>query len=363
MRALAETIQANPALWLAGGGFLIGLAFGAMTYATNFCTMGALSDIRNLGDWRRFRAWILASAVALAGTQLIAAAGVVPIERSMYLGASFGWAGNIIGGLLFGFGMVLAGGCASRNLARAGGGDLRALLVLVVLGLSAYVAVGGILGPARAALDRTTAIELAGSQGLGDLVARVIGATAGSTRLALAAAITLAAVAYCFKDGDFRTSSKNVFAGLGVGLAAVAGWALTGLAVDDLADKPVSPISLTFVRPTGDAIEWLERYTAAPIPTFGVATVFGALLGAFLVALARGRFKVITFSDAGDTKRSLAGAVMMGIGGVTALGCTVGQAITGVSTMALGSFLTFAALVAGGLAGLTWLERRLMAEA
>jgi hypothetical protein len=129
-----------------------------------------------------------------------------------------------------------------------------------------------------------------------------------------------------------------------------------------MSNRPTQPISLTYVRPTADAIEWLERYTAARVPGFGVATVFGAITGACLVALAKGRYRVAGFADTGDTLRSLMGAALMGIGGVLALGCTIGQGITGVSTLALGSFLTFAAIVMGGVAGLKALERWLMAE-
>jgi hypothetical protein len=137
----------------------------------------------------------------------------------------------------------------------------------------------------------------------------------------------------------------------------VAGWALTGLAFDDMAAKPTPPSSLTYVRPTGDALQWLTLYTAAPMPGFGAASVFGALLGACAASLMMGRFRIATFSDPSDTLRNLAGAALMGIGGVMALGCTVGQAITGVSTLALGSFLTFAAIIAGGFWGLRALER------
>jgi hypothetical protein len=124
-----------------------------------------------------------------------------------------------------------------------------------------------------------------------------------------------------------------------------------------MAAKPSPPASLTFVRPTGDVLQWLTLYTAAPVPGFGAASVCGALFGACAASLRLARFRVSTFADAGDTLRNLAGAALMGIGGVMALGCTVGQAITGVSTLALGSVLTFAAIVAGGFCGLRALER------
>lgn len=363
MDSLREAMIENAPQWLAIGGLVIGFLFGAVVYRTNFCTMGSVSDIVNLGDWRRFRAWVLAAVTALAGAQILHWLGAVDLTKSMYLSATFNWVGHIAGGLIFGFGMVFAGGCPSRNLARAGGGDLRALLTLVVVGLFAYMTIGGILGPARAAIEQATNIALpTATQGLGDLVDRGLALSAGFGRIFASWVIVLVGLAYCFKDPEFRSSPVHVWSGIGVGLCIVAGWALTGLAFDDLAERPTTPISLTYVRPSGDALEWLQRYTATPIPGFGVATVFGALLGAFVAAKAMGRFRVLTFSDVGDTSRVLLGAMLMGVGGVMALGCTIGQGITGVSTLAIGSFITFAAIVAGAVVGLKALERWLMAE-
>ena len=363
---MRDLIQHNPGVWLAVGGLIIGMVFGYVVYRTNFCTMGSISDIMNLGDYRRFRAWLLAAAVALVGAQVLNAASVVALSKSMYLTPNLNWVGHILGGWMFGFGMVYAGGCASRNLARVGGGDLRALLTLIILGLFAYMAIGGILGPARNWLEQATSLNLAGwklpTQGVGDLLGAMtpLGVERGSA-VATAAIAVLVGV-YCFIDAEFRGSPVHVGSGLAIGLCAVAGWALTGLAFDDLADKPTLPISLTYVRPTADSIEWLQRFTAGRMPGFGVATVFGAVLGAFIAAISMGRFRLTTFSDIGDTKRNLLGAVLMGVGGVMALGCTVGQAITGVSTLAIGSFLTFAAIVVGGRIGMKRLEASLMRE-
>jgi hypothetical protein len=234
------------------------------------------------------------------------------------------------------------------------------------MGLVAYMAIGGILGPVRNWLEQATAIDLKrfklATQGIGEMVGTFGGLGVGKGTLVASLVLIGAALVYCFKDAAFRGSPVHILSGIGVGLCAVAGWALTGMAFDDLADKPVSPISLTYVRPTADSIEWLQRFTAGMMPGFGVATVFGAALGAFLAAKAMGRFKLTTFSDLGDTKRSLYGATLMGVGGVMALGCTVGQAITGVSTLAVGSFITFAAIVVGARIGMKRLEAALMAE-
>ncbi len=366
MAALRETIAGHAPVWLAAGGLLIGMVFGYIVFRTNFCTMGSISDIVSFGDYRRFRAWLLAGATAIIGAQLLDAAGVVALSKSMYLGANLNWLGHILGGLMFGYGMVFAGGCASRNLARVGAGDLRSLLTLVVMGLFAYMAIGGLLGPVRDFIERMTSIGLGATkikaQGLGNFVGAVMPGTPVTINLALAAILAAAMVFYCFKDESFRTSRIHILSGIGIGLCVVAGWALTGLAFDDMADRPAPPISLTFVRPTADSIEWLQRFTAGMMPGFGVTTVFGAILGSFVAAKSMGRFQLTTFANVADTKRSLFGAMLMGLGGVMALGCTVGQAITGISTLALGSFLTFAGIVAGGVMGMKRMEQILMDE-
>ena len=366
MASLRDLIAANPSAWLAIGGLLIGTVFGFIVFRANFCTMGSISDIWSFGDYRRFRAWLLAGATAIVGAQLLDAGGVVALSRSMYLTPNLNWLGHILGGLLFGYGMVFAGGCASRNLARVGAGDLRSGLTLVVMALFAYMTIGGVFGPLRDLAERATTIGLGSAglktQGIGSFVGAVAPANPLVVNLVVAAVIAAAVLAYCFKDASFRASRTHILSGLGIGLCIVAGWALTGLAFDDLADRPTQPLSLTYVRPTADAIEWLQRFSAGMIPGFGVTTVFGAILGSFIAASSMGRFQLTTFADVADTKRCLFGAALMGIGGVLALGCTVGQAITGISTLALGSFLTFAAIVAGGLLGMKRIEQILMAE-
>jgi uncharacterized membrane protein YedE/YeeE len=362
--AFRDSLAQNAALALALGGLLIGFIFGWVVYRTNYCAMGSLSDIHNFGDYRRFRAWLLAAATALVGATLLEAAGVVDLARSMYLAPSFNWAGHIVGGLIFGIGMVLAGGCPSRNLARTGGGDLRALLTLVVLGLVAFMTIAGVLAPARAALEGATSVRLgtAPSQGLGELLSAQAGPAPALAKTAVTALIAAIALGYCFADGKFRKSPVHVVSGLAVGLLVILGWALTGLAYDEMAARPTPPISLTYIRPVGDTLQWLALYTATPMPGFGVASVLGALIGAFAAAVTARRFHLTTFANAGDTVRNLLGAALMGVGGVMALGCTVGQAVTGVSTLALGSFVTFAAIVAGGFVGLRLLERWIAME-
>jgi uncharacterized membrane protein YedE/YeeE len=358
-----EFAASNASLFLGVGGLVIGFLFGAIVYRTNYCAMGGLADIHNFNDYRRFRAWILAAAVALIGTQVLRAVGAVELDRAMYLAPTVNWFGYLAGGFIFGIGMVLAGGCPSRNLARAGGGDLRSLLTLIVLGMVAFMTIAGLFAPVRAAIEQATSFRTGTpTQSLADRLSLLTGMARGYAGLVMTVLVGAASLAYCFSDARFRASRVHIASGVGVGLTVVAGWVVTGLAYDEMASRPTQPISLTYIRPVGETLQWLSLYTAGPAPGFGVSSVFGALAGAFAAALSMGRFKLVTFSDTGDTLRNLAGATLMGIGGVMALGCTVGQAVTGVSTLAVGSFLTFGAIVTGGFYGLKLLERWIDAE-
>jgi len=356
--------EAGPSA-VAWGGLSIGVIFGFTVQRSNFCSMGSLSDIHAFGDYRRFRVWMLAIAVAIAGTWALGQAELIDIGRSMYLPALLPLGSSIAGGLLFGFGMVFGGGCATRNLVRAGGGDLRSLVVLIVMGLFAYMTIGGLLGPLRVLIFTPASVDFstagAATQGLGDVLAAVSGASP-STVTAIAALIIVAGLlAWCFGNAEFRASPGSIIAGAVFGLCITAGWALTGLAFDEFASNPLALQSLTFVRPAGDTLDWLMRYTAGPIPGFGVATTFGTIAGAFAGAMMSGRFSVTGFADRSDLLRNLSGAMLMGVGGVLALGCTIGQGMTGVSTLAIGSIIALVAIIAGGFAGLRVFDRLLEA--
>lgn len=338
------------------GGAIVGLIFGFIVERTNFCTMGAISDATAFGDFKRVRAWVLAVAVAVAGTQALQLAGLVDLQKSIYLGTSIGWLGAIIGGLLFGFGMTLAGGCASRNLVRFGAGDLRALVVLIVLGIFAYMTLRGLTAPPRVALENVTNLNVA-TQGMPDLLAQGVGASVAGVRGVATLVTVLALLWYCFKDAEFRGSPMHIFSGVGVGAAIIAGWYVTGvLGADEF--EPTRPASLTYTAPVGNALVYLMTFTGSSID-FGIASVGGAIVGAYVSALLRKSFAVLAFADRGDLVRSLTGAAMMGVGGVMALGCTIGQGLTGIATLSLGSLISLVALVVGGIAGIKYLESRL----
>jgi hypothetical protein len=333
--------------------FLAGLAFGATAQRTNFCTMGAISDMVHLQDWRRFRAWLLAIAVAILGSQALYAAGAVDLSKSIYLTRNVGWLGAILGGLMFGFGMTLAGGCGNKTLVRIGAGNMKSLVVAIVLGIFAYMTLRGLIGLARVNVIERTNWTMRGveTQGLPEILWHygVRGA-----RWIVGLALPAAIIWFCFKDAAFRRSPTNIAAGLIIGALIPVGWLITGVAgADDFDPAPVA--SFTFVAPIGDSLMYLMLFTGSSI-NFGIAAVGGVIFGAFLMALATGSFKFEGFTAIDDMQRHLVGAALMGAGGVLSLGCTIGQGITGLSTLALSSVIAFAAIVAGGVYGMKYLE-------
>ena len=342
---------------VAGAGFAAGLLFGATAQRTNFCTMGAISDIVFMGDFRRMRAWLLAIAVAMIATQAMYAAGLVDINRSAYLTANFGWLGAIAGGLLFGFGMTMAGGCGNKTLVRIGGGNLKSVVVALILGLFAYMTMRGILAVARLEMETVANIGLAdrgiAHQGLTDFL-MALGLDGGAARLLVVAVLAGGLLVYCLKDAAFRASPRDLAAGLILGLLVPAGWWITGmLGADEF--EPVPLASFAFVAPIAESMQYLMTFTGATI-NFGVATVAGVIAGSFLIAVATKSFRVEAFTDAGDMIRHMVGGAIMGTGGVLAMGCTIGQGLTGLSTLASGSVLAFLSILAGGYLGMKYLE-------
>jgi hypothetical protein len=336
----------NVALW----GFLAAVVFGAVANKTNFCTMGAVSDWVNMDDKNRLRAWFLAIGVAIIGSQLLQAWGVVDLGKSIYLTANFGWLGHALGGFLFGVGMTLGGGCGQRTLVRVGGGNLKSLVVMLVLGITAYMTLRGLIAPVRINAIEVTNLDLATrnvpDQGIATLIQSLTGAAdMKAVRWAVAAVVGLGFTLYALASREFLASYKNLFAGFSIGLLIVAGWYITGkLGFDEF--EPVRLESYTFVAPVGESVNYLMTYTGSTI-NFGIAAVFGVVAGSFLYAVLSGTFRIETFSSREDMVNHVIGGVLMGFGGVIALGCTIGQGVTGMSTLAFGSVITLFTIIFG----------------
>lgn len=364
--------QATPdlALIVIGAGFACALAFGWIASKTNFCTMGALSDVVNMGHWGRVRMWLLAIAVAIVGTAALAWFGQVDLTKSIARRPVLPWLSLLVGGAVFGVGMTLAGGCANKNLLRLGGGSVRSLVVLVFLAITSYMTLKGLFGAWRVSWLDPVSIDLAArgwsDQGLGTLLARATGVDARVASLAAAAACALALLAFVFKDARFRANRAQVFGGLALGAIIVAGWYITGhlgygenpetLETVYFATNTRTLESLSFVAPLAFGLELLMLWTDKSLHlTFGIASVLGVVAGSALHALTSGSFRWEGFASMADLRNQLVGASLMGFGGVTALGCTVGQGLSGLSTLAIGSFIAIAGIVGGSVATLKYI--------
>jgi uncharacterized membrane protein YedE/YeeE len=277
--------------------FGIGALFGAVAYKTNFCTMGAVSDWVNIGSKDRLRAWFLAIGIAILATQGLQASGKIDMSQAIYLSPNLGWLGHLVGGLLFGIGMTLASGCGQRTLVRVGGGNLKSLVVFLLLGLTAYMTMRGLLALVRVNVFETTNIGLAASglsdQGIGTMIAAVTGidnvkAINWATTIVLGGGM----VVFAFAAKSFRHSFDNILAGIVIGLVIPAGWYVTGVVGFDDFD-PVRFESFTFVAPSGESLMYLLTFTGSTIG-FGVAAVGGVIAGAFIYSVASGNFRVET---------------------------------------------------------------------
>ena len=348
--------------------FVLAFVFGAVAHRVSFCTMGAITDVVNFGDWRRMRMWLLAIAVAIAGATALQAAGLVDFAKTIYTGAKVPWLSHVVGGFLFGFGMTLGSGCGSKTLIRVGAGNLKSLVVLLFLAVAAYMTLKGVFAPWRAnGLDPVRLDVGAPTSDLGTLAtAWGLGSAA---KLWLPFAIAFAVGAFCFANRDFRTTRELVVGGLVVGAVIVAGWYVSGhlghLAEDPatLEEKFVATNSgrmesYSFVAPVAYLLELLVLWTdSSRVVTFGIAGVLGMIAGSAAMALATRTFRWEGFGSVEDVANHIVGAIFMGFGGVTALGCTIGQGLTGISTLAVGSLLTFGSIVVGSVAAVkyqTW---------
>ncbi len=362
--------------------FVVAVIMGAIANKTNFCTMGAVSDWVNMGDTGRMRAWLLAMAVALIGVLGMEAANVISFSSGTfppYRTENFPWLRYLLGGLMFGIGMTLGSGCGSKTLIRVGGGNLKSVVVLVVASIMAYLMMWtSFFEMAFMSWIAPTSVSLAKfgipSQELSAVVAGVTGTEASPTfRLIIGAIVAIALLLFIFKSGDFRKSFDNILGGTVVGLAVVAGWYMTGgsmgVAWKDFADMAenvpsrVNVQSYTFISPMGDSVRYLMEPTNLTFVNFGVTALVGVIVGSFLYAIIARRFRVEWFASGGDFSNHVVGGVLMGVGGVLAMGCTIGQAVTGVSTLAIGSILTFLAIVGGAAATMKFMYWRMLREA
>jgi hypothetical protein len=334
-------------------GLLIGLIYGAVGLLSGFCLLSGLRGWWAQGDSRLIRTYALALAVAIVAAQLLAVRGMVDLGKSIYLQPSFSAPLMFFGGLLFGYGMVLANGCGSRALVLLGRGNLRSFVVVIVLGIAAQMTLKGLIAPARIAL-------LQASQATPKLVSlpallSTLGISEAFARTLAASVIAGALIIFAFAHAPFQRAWGQIAAGLTIGLLVAAGWFATGyLGADDF--NPAAVTSLTFIAPIADAVQYAMLSTGLSL-NFGIAVVGGVFAGSLATALATRRFHWEGFMSPRHMLRSISGAALMGAGGAMAYGCSIGQGLTGLSTLALASFVAVGGILLGAAAGLRGLLR------
>jgi uncharacterized membrane protein YedE/YeeE len=364
--------------------FVLSAFMGAVVTKTNFCTMGAVSDWINIGDMGRMKAWFLAGTVAMIGVIIFESTGLFHLESTLppYRGSEFQWGRYLLGGILFGIGMTMASGCGNKTLIRIGGGNIKSIFVFAVIGVIAYFMVD----PYKEILPANwyalyfqpwlgkASISLTTNQDLGSIIGKWFGVTGTSMRLIVGTIIASVMLFIIFRTADFRKSYDNILAGVVIGFVVVAAWYFTSnisvasdegsanlvsfygewdMVMDSDDGKPkngstnLQATSFTFISPIGQSLGYIKSGFNASFLTFGIMSVIGVIFGAFIWSLFTKAFRIEWFASIRDFVMHIFGATLMGFGGVLGLGCTIGQGITGVSTLALGSFLTLGGIILG----------------
>jgi uncharacterized protein len=315
---------------------------------SGFCLLSGLRGWWAEGDSRLIRTYALALGVAISATQLLAAGGLVELGKSIYLQPSFSAPLMFAGGLLFGYGMVLSNGCGSRALVLLGRGNLRSLVVVMVLGIAAQMTLKGLIAPARIALLQASQASVK-TLSLPALLSNLgIGET--SARMLVASVLSGALIIFAFAHTPFQRAWGQITAGIAVGVLVTAGWFVTGyLGADEF--NPAAVTSLTFIAPVADALQYAMLSTGLSL-NFGITMVAGVFAGSMVTALITRRFQWEGFASPRHMLRSISGAALMGSGGAMAYGCSIGQGLTGMSTLALASFVALGGILLGTAAGL-----------
>jgi uncharacterized membrane protein YedE/YeeE len=335
--------------WLVGGGLLVGASIGFAARYAKLCSFGAIEDALMGEDTRRLRVFALALGLAILGTQGLVAAGWLDLKLTNYAPPALPMVAIAIGGVMFGLGMALVGTCGFGSLVRLGNGDLRSLVVIMIFGATAYATLRGFLASLR--IDYVEALAVPMPDGaraeIASLLSRALGA---DVRSVVALVLGLGLCWLAIGDRRLRRTPRLMAAGIVLGLAVVAGWLITLAASDEFASAP-RPQSLTFVSTVGKAL-YAGIFQPAGFADFGVATVLGVVIGSFLAGLINREWRWEAFDDDREMRRHIAGAVLMGVGGILAGGCTIGQGITAGSVLSLSWPLAVGGIVVGARLGI-----------
>jgi len=353
--------------------FAIALIFGALANKANFCTMGAVADWANFGDLNRMRSWVLAIAFTVIGVGILEYFGQLDMSFTTnnetstppYRFSNFVWLRHLVGGIMFGIGMSLASGCGNKTLVRLGEGNLKSFVVLLmIMGSASLMFFTSFDYNVFLQWMNPLSINFSEMGADGQDIASVISAVTeveDTSTLRLLVPLTVGGIQliWVFMSAEFRQEKFLIFTGLVIGCLALLGWYLTAgpqgvelIEELDFMDTPPyasGAQSVTFIGPTAHLAQYVYSGFEYAYLSLGVVLLFGVVAGSFLYTLIFRRVRLEWFVAWDDFFRHVIGGIFMGIGGVLALGCTIGQGITGFSTMALGSFVSIAGIVTASM--------------
>ena len=351
--------------WVLGLGFVLALWAGVLFHRSHFCTMGAISDWFLMGDSTRAKQWALAVAVAIWGFGLMAWLGWISPLNTIYANPQLPWASLLLGGALFGVGMVLGSGCASKSLIRLGAGNLKSLVVLLAMAIAGLATLRGLLAVWRVNSIDQVAVGTGPGPFVGQWLVQASGLSQPVAWLVSASVLSGLIVLWVF-SGRQAMGRAYVLSGAGVGLIVLALWWVSGvwgfvpehpetLEAVFLGTASGRMESISMTAPLAQWLDALLYYSdGSKRLSLGMSTALGLLLGAFGSAQWQGSFRWEGFSQTSDLALHLLGGSLMGIGGVMAMGCTLGQGLSGLSTLSLGSGIAVLGIVLGAVAALQW---------
>lgn len=363
-------LQESVVLWAS---LITCVLFGAIAQRTHFCTMGAISDVFNMGSWVRMRMWGMAIGIAMIGFYLMAWMGWIDPTKTIYFNTRILWLSALLGGALFGFGMVLASGCASKTLVRIGEGSLKSLVVFFIMGLAAYASMRGLTAFLRARTVDRVWIETDAGSLLPAWLSSTLNLDLNITIPVLVLTIGGGLIYWALSNQKFRSSSNNLLAGFGIGAAVVITWWIIGhlgfvtehpqtLEPTYLATPGGRIQALSFTGPMARTLDWAISFDPSKTLPLAVMLILGVIAGSLMHAVYSRTFQWEGFHGTQDTALHIVGAVLMGVGGVTAAGCTVGQGLSGISTLNITSFIALAGIMLGGVLGLGFQRWLLLRE-
>ena len=344
---------------------ILGFILGYVVNKTNFCTMGAVSDLVNIGDSSRLKAWLLAITTAIVGVTSLEYLGIVDVSESRipYRNSVLFWPRYIIGGIMFGIGMTLASGCGNKILIRIGGGNLKSIFVLLIAGLMALLMTrtdfyGLIFHSWMSPISPDLAKLGIPDQSVQTIFSSLTNIDAGNILITIFIPLLICVFLLKYIFSSYTSlSSDNILSGVVVGLVVTLAWLISGgelgqawIENNDFLDTPYPSVgvqSFTFINPMGEVLIYTSSVFDNFYLTFGVTALISTIVGSFVYSFISNNLRIEWFANKHDFFRHFIGAVLIGIGGVLSLGCTIGQGVSGVSTLAIGSIITLLSIIFG----------------